>query len=352
MDKVIKQVYSDPNTVIIGEQVQGKDAYAVENCINQFYEATGEMPGMVGIDLGCYGFDLKNTKTFNLSSYICDLVDYAANGGIITINAHWDNPANPGERVRGELAGQYKTDLEDYQRTFRALITEGTGYNYEFKRELEINAHFLKALEENGIPVIWRPLHEANGSWFWFCIRQGVDPIYTLQPEYFVNLWRYVYNYFVNECGLTNLYWTFAPNYSSNVNNEPGKTASTTYLYPGDEYCDMVGVDWYTQGALEITDSNNYLNLVNLANKPGAITEFGPTGTKLGASVEEQPSLYSSMDMYNDLRKMIGNGHSFTYLLTWGGKWGVSAMGRGDELMQTDLCIGQTEIKAMFDALK
>ncbi len=346
--KVIQQIYDDPNIMAIGEEVQGKDAYAIENCINKFYEATGEMPGIMGIDLACYGIDLTRIDDIKLSSYICDLVDYVSAGGMITASAHWANPSQTDpDRVRGNF-GRTNT-LEAYEKAFTDLLTEGTEYNDFFKAELEINARFFKALEENGISIIWRPLHEANGGWFWFCTRQQS---FTLDAKYVINIWHYVYDYFENECGLTNLYWCYGPNYSPNINDNPDSTMSTTYLYPGDEYCNMVGVDWYTSGNMEITNGDNYLRLVDHARKPGAITEFGPSGSILADTVEEQPKLYTSMDMYGNLYELVKEGYSFVYLLTWGGKWGIPAMSRGDELMQTDLCIGQAEVKAMFDALK
>ncbi|MBQ8208373.1 MAG: hypothetical protein IJZ89_06555 [Clostridia bacterium] len=345
---VIEQVYDDPDKIIIGEQVQGgTKATVVADSIQKFVDATGEMPGIMGIDLACYGIDLTRTNDMQWSSYICDLVDYAAGGGMITASAHWANPSKTNDdRVRGNF-GTVNT-LEAYEQNFKDLLTEGTEYNEFFKNELTINARFFKALEDNGVSIIWRPLHEANGSWFWFCITQQE---FTLDAKYYVDIWHYVYEYFTEECGLTNLLWCYGPNYSANVNDNPGSTMSPTYLYPGDEYVDMVGVDWYSGGNLEIMKGDNYLRLVDLARKPGAITEFGPSGSILGEMIEEQPGLYNSMDLYGNLYELTREGYSFVYLLTWGGKWGIPAMGRGDEFMATDLTIGQAEVKAMFDAL-
>ena len=349
--KVIEKVYENPNQIIIGEQTKGLHETAVEESIQLFKDATGEMPGIIGIDLGCYGFDLPRTTEMQWSAYICDMVDYAADGGIITASAHWENPsgnlAGHWDSCRGNLG--YDNTLASYEQAFTDLITEGTEYNDFFKNELESNARFFKALEENGVPIIWRPLHEANGNWFWFCIGQQE---HWLDAEYLIDVWHYVYDYFENECGLTNLYWCYGPNCSPNVTDVRGSTMSTTYLYPGDEYCDMVGADWYTSGNMEITQGENYLALTDLSRKPGAITEFGTAGSLLAEKIEDQPSLYDSMDMYSALYELTKEGYSFVYLLTWGGRWGVPAMSRGDELMQTDLCIGQAEVKAMFDSLK
>ena len=172
---------------------------------------------------------------------------------------------------------------------------------------------------------------------------------------YVIDIWHYIYDYFENECGLTNLYWIYAPNTSPNIEDNPSTlwvARSTTYLYPGDEYCDMVGVDWYEIGNLGITENYNYLRLIDTARKPGAITEFGPSGDLIAANISDQPSLYNCMDMYGTLFDLVKDGYSFVYLLTWGEKWSVAAMKQGEEMMNTDLCIGLTEVSAMFDALK
>lgn len=349
---VIDQLYADPDKIVIGEQCPGStDANVIADCINGFAASTGEMPGIIGIDLACYGIDLMKTDDLKWSSYICDIVDFCAEGGMITASAHWANPSGNtagGDRCRGELG--YEDSDSAYKQAFIDLITEGTEYNKSFKAELAENARFLKALGDNGVTVIWRPLHEANGSWFWFCTTQGTNR--TLNAKYLINVWQYVYDYFTKEQGLSNLIWSYAPNYSSNVYDNPGSTMSTTYLYPGDEYCDMVGVDWYSGGKLEIAEKDNYLRLTDLASKPGAITEFGPTGVALGSTKEEQATLYNAMDLYGDLYELTKDGYSFVYLLTWAGKCNLEALSRGYELMQTDLCIGQTELKAMLDKLK
>lgn len=347
---VLKEVYDDPEKIIIGEETNG-----TVNCITykleEFYNATGEYPGIIGIDLACYGVDLLHKTDVEWSAIICEIVDYCANGGIITMSAHWDNPSGNtmgDARCRGELG--YEDSLEAYEQAFTDLLTDGTEYNAIFKNEITENARFLKALGDNGVPVIWRPLHEANGGWFWFCTRQGTN--HTLDPKYIVGVWQYVHDYFTKEMGLTNLIWCYAPNTSSNVDNDPSTTMSTTYLYPGDEYCDMVGVDWYSSGNLEITDGDNYLRLTDLARKPGAITEFGPSGAILAEDRADQPKLYDSMNLYGDLYSLSKEGCSFAYLLTWGGKWGIPVMGKGEEFMDQEMTLGQADVKALLDALK
>ncbi len=347
---VIEEVYDDPMSIIIGEQVSAKKPHSVAENIAAFENVSGEMPGIIGIDLATYGFDLMNADDTYWSSFICDIVDYVSGGGIVTASAHWENPSgNYGEKDNCRGLFGYDDTLEGYEKAFADLITEGTEYNEFFKRELDENARFLAALEENGVPVIWRPLHEANGSWFWYCITQNGN---TLDSSCFTNLWVYIYEYFTEKHGLTNLIWNFSPNTSKNVRDNPGGTMSTTYLFPGQEYCDMVGLDWYTNGELELMAENNYHNLESISGKPAAINEFGPNGPIKAEDRKDQSELYSCMDLYGNLYEMMRDDYSFVYLLTWGGAWGVEAMGRSDEFMQTDITLGQTEVKAMLDSFK
>ncbi len=333
--QLMTDVYNDKNVLIIGEEMQGRQNTCVADCINMFVEATGEDPGIIGLDLACYGIDLTKKTDVQWSAFICDIVEHCANGGIVTMSSHFENPSGNVRKsspCRGVLG--YENSREAYEKGFVDLITEGTEYNTFFRRELETDARFLKALGDNGVPVIWRPLHETNGNWFWFCT---VQDSYALDPSCLVNLWRYIYDLYTKELGLTNLLWNYTPIVSANVDDKPGYLMSTTYLYPGDEYCDMVGVDWYTTGKHEIANGDNYKRLLARSHKIGAIAEFGPTGDKLAEKMSDQSALYNSMDAYRDLTKLRDMDLSFVYLLTWGGRWGFKPMGKGKEFMQSDM---------------
>ncbi|MBO5218883.1 MAG: hypothetical protein J6C52_05605 [Clostridia bacterium] len=348
--QLLTDVYEDENVLIIGEQSVGTDADVLAKTIKTFADVTGEEPGILGIDLACYGLDIQRHGDLAWSGWICDIVDYCAEGGIVTASAHFDNPSgNHGSeaRVRGVLG--YEDTREGYEKAFRDVITEGTELNAVFKKELDADARFFKALGDNGVTIIWRPLHEANGGWFWFCTTQKGK---TLDASYLIDLWHYIYDYFTKEKGLTNLIWNHSPNASSNVTDKPGSTMSTTYLYPGDAYCDMVGLDWYSGGKLEITNGDNYKKLIEKSGKIGAITEFGPSGSILAEKMEDQPALYDSMDLLEDLTELREKGLSFSYLLTWTSKWSIRAMGRGDEFMQAEMTLGREDVKAMFAKMK
>lgn len=52
--------------------------------------------------------------------------------------------------------------------------------------------------EEAGVPVLWRPLHESSGGWFWWGAK-GAEP--------FRQLWIYLYNELTCTYGCNNLIW-------------------------------------------------------------------------------------------------------------------------------------------------
>ena len=347
---VLEDAYNDPNKLIIGEQVQWSTDNCVEQMLGRFTNATGEYPAMMGIDLAEYGIDIMNKNDKQWSRFISDILLYCAEGGILTVSAHYDNPSGNtmgADRCRGLLG--YDDTKEGYEKAFTDVITEGTELNTVFKKELDAGARFLKALTDQGLPVIFRPLHEANGNWFWFCTSQGN---YTLDSSYIINLWKYIHDYYTNDLGLDNILWNYSPNYSGNYDNSLGTTMGTTYLYPGENYCDIVGMDWYTSGNHELEKGDGYLRLLDEASKIAGLNEFGPSGVLFAENEEIQPSLYDSMDMYSDIVELIDKGYSFGWLHTWGAHWGIVAMGRGDEFMQTELALGRADVKAMFEAIK
>ncbi len=108
----------------------------------------------------------------------------------------------------------------------KAAVTEGTWQNQFVKDDLARLATYLKLLRDAGIPVLWRPLHEASGGWFWW----GTD------AESFKKLWIMMFDYFKQE-GLNNLIWVWT------------SEGSDTDWYPGPQYVDIIGRDLYGNGA-------------------------------------------------------------------------------------------------------
>lgn len=357
---VLEAVYNDPNACIIGEEA----IPYLGNAYNRFYDATKEYPGMIGIDLTEYGQDLKTESREMWSKQLCQIYKYVAQKGIVNVSIHFTNPSGniPNgdyQHCRGTLGVHFSK--AEYDEEFKNLVTDGTDINKTFMSELEIMGEFLKALHDNGIPVMYRPLHEMNGYWFWWCVGQGE---YCIDAENYTNLWKYIYNYFVNDLGIDSMLWVYAPDISdSETNSAPEGYAksiimSAMYCYPGDEYVDIVGIDWYTRGKLEIGSNDCYTNLVKSTGKPGAITEFGPRGEKNANQIfadtgekVNQADLYSNMDLLNDMLTLKGKGYNFTYILSWINHWSITKLGAGEEFMASSYTYGLSDVAKLFEKL-
>lgn len=99
----------------------------------------------------------------------------------------------------------------------------GTTENDIILDDLEKIASYLLLLKEKNIPVIWRPLHEAAGGWFWWGAK-GAEP--------YKALWKLMFDFFETK-GLNNLIWVWTT-----------ETGDADW-YPGDDYVDIIGRDIY-----------------------------------------------------------------------------------------------------------
>ncbi len=344
---VLTTLYNDPNKYVVGQQANYQEMPST--ALDVFTEAAGELPGMLGIDFGCYGMYIQNYNSQKWSQAICEIVDYVSKGGIIEISSHMDNPADPSAQVRGKLGEA--TTQDELNALFEELITEGTEMNKEFKEHLDIDGRFLRDLRDNGVPVVWRPLHEMNGSWFWYCVTaNGI----TADSEVWANVWRYIHNYYTKDLGLDNLIWVFSPNVADNALEENGKTMSPIYCYPGNEYVDMVGIDWYFSSVNKFEPAG-YADLLDVTGYIGGLAEFGPTGDVLLADAEKdqkQEEMFNCMDANEFLQNIAASGSKFSYVLSWAGKQSFARFGKLDEFMKLDHTIGAKELKTIFDGIK
>ncbi len=113
----------------------------------------------------------------------------------------------------------------------------------------------LQYLQTNNITVLYRPLHEMNGSW---------TPYYTTDTASFQALWKDLFTYFTQTKGLNNLIWVFGPN------DATGTVPSCQPYYPGSPYVDIVGSDVYNDAA-----TMHEYNFFTTLGKPIFYTEFG-----------------------------------------------------------------------------
>ena len=180
--------------------------------IEYIFTTTGKYPAVRGHDLI---LENNNAREIEL------LIEWYRKGGIPTLMWHWGAPT----KGEGYEHSKMKIDIKQ-------CFVEGTPENKAMWEDLKRIAHWLKILHDAKVPVLWRPMHEFDGDWFWYGKGTGED---------FCKLWRIVYNYYTHECGFDNLIWVL-----------PHSTEFKASFNPGRDYYDIAGVDTYDQERQEL----------------------------------------------------------------------------------------------------
>lgn len=138
-------------------------------------------------------------------------VDWARRtGGILTMCWHWNAPDDMSDFAK-LCSFYYKTTNYDHKTGFDLLraVQEGTPENDFIIYEIDLVADALKMLERQDIPVLWRPLHEANGDWFWWGNRGGTSKPEPQSVAAYKKLWYTIFDRFMNYHKLRNLIWVW-----------------------------------------------------------------------------------------------------------------------------------------------
>ena len=205
--------------------------YETQTELKYIHDASGKNVVLVGFDfLHASG---KNSDQQWHQGYTHASLEMAKTvwkaGGIPQFNWHWKDPMHEVEafytqssgndpytefsinKAYDESTGKWKTSSDEY----KAIV-----------RDMEMIADSLLTLQKEGVAVLWRPLHEASGKWFWW----GTDGAKSC-----VALYKLMFDIFVNQKGLHNLIWVWTTDEASDALD----------WYPGDEYVDVVGRDYY-----------------------------------------------------------------------------------------------------------
>lgn len=172
--------------------------------------------------------------------------EWAEKRGLITFTWHWFSP----------LGGRSKSFFSrntDFDAT-RALI-DGTPENRAFISDMDMMAGLLRPFCERGIPILWRPFHEAEGGWFWW----GAAGAGTVGK-----LFRMMYKRYTDVHGLNNLIWVW---------NSPKKDC-----YPGDDVADIISRDMYPAPHVHTAQADKYEEMISITPAP-KIAAIAETGT-------------------------------------------------------------------------
>ena len=171
---------------------------------------------------------------------------------VLTLNWHWNAPMHLLNDDREPWwRAQYANGSEFNLR--QALRNPDSPEYRALLRDIDAIAVPLKRLAEANVPVLWRPLHAADGGWFWWGARG---------PEAFKELWRLMFARLTGEHSLNNLIWVL--------------TSEDPEWYPGDDVVDIIGLDAYPNDRMSML-REEWTRLLKIHNgrKMIALTEFG-----------------------------------------------------------------------------
>lgn len=196
------------------------------------YNLSGKYPAIRGFDLmnynPLYGWDDGTTER---------MIDWVKNrGGIVTASWHINVPRDFTAYKLGEFVDWTEATYKPTETNFNtknAVIPGTKEYQY-LQLAISDLAEQLQILQENNVPVIFRPYHEAEGNgglngegaWFWWA--SGGAEVYK-------DMWNMLYTELTETYGLHNLIWT----YNSYV------YSTSPAWYPGDDKVDLAGFDKY-----------------------------------------------------------------------------------------------------------
>jgi hypothetical protein len=202
--------------------------------LQRIKDASGKEPAIMGYDFDgiCPSQSKGNKDVDKAIKWVNE------RGGIAQFQWHWISPNADGDYYSGAFK------LGD------ALKDKNSSSYKNMMRDIDLAAAQLKRLQDANIPVIWRPLHEAEGKWFWWGM-SGAGPC--------KELYRLMYDRFTNHHKLNNLIWNWT-SYGTDKEN----------FYPGDDVVDIISFDY--------ENNNSWTGYEKLFSNGGKIWALGEEG--------------------------------------------------------------------------
>ena len=256
----------------------------------RIFKDTGKRPKLMGFDFmnytGKWGDGHHQTE---------EAIRWAKKGGYVQFCWHWYVKGPNGnwafysysdapEASRGARRGtDFKIPYDDLSETWK---TDSAEYKLLLNQMKRI-ADELERLQKKNIPVLWRPLHEASGRWFWWG---------NSGAKSFIALWRLMYDYFTNTRSLNNLLWVW--------------NGQAKEFYPGDDFVDFIGQDIYdapknySSQIKKFTEAVNFCDNPETSTKMVALTENGTIPSP--KACKKDGAMWAWFMTWNDVTRKSG----------------------------------------------
>jgi mannan endo-1,4-beta-mannosidase len=195
---------------------------------------TGKRPVILGLDFMHVPTRMgKQTGDTDLA------IDWFKNQkGIVTYQWHWSSPSGAQDPGSGFYAGKTSFDL------VKALADPKSADYQGLLTDIDDVAGEIKKMNQARVPIIFRPLHEAQGTWFWWGAKG---------PEACVSLYKIIHDRLTKRHRLHNIIWAWTAYPASQKKGDPAA------WYPGDNLVDIVVSDY-------CESKGEYDELVKLTN--------------------------------------------------------------------------------------
>ncbi len=176
-------------------------------------------------------FDSMSSCGGNPKAEDVDLaIQWSNDGGIVVYDWHWNAPYKESSFYTDSTSFRItdcKTDIDIATISLdeiKALCDEGKIKMDTVKliEDIDNISSLMQRMEDADVTVLWRPLHEASGGWFWWGATGAED---------YKWLWKLLYHRMTDYHQLDNLIWVW--------------NAQSAEWYVGDEYCDIAALDIY-----------------------------------------------------------------------------------------------------------
>jgi len=290
--------------VMTGEVLDGNNTVKLNNQKEVSHirsSSNNKTPALVGFDfMHGTGKEFKGGNTWN-RQYTAATISLAKElyerGGIPAFCWHWRDPLKNSEGFYSpSSSGSDKTDFDLTKACSSTSCTAWNTSSNEYKgiiEDIDIIAGYLKELQDAGVAVLWRPVHEASGGWFWWGAK-GAAPLKLL--------YKLIFDRLTTEHGLNNLIWVWT------------SEGADYDWYPGDKYADIIGRDFYYSDNTSV----NHASLIGEFEKLKNLF-----GTKKIITLSENGSVPFPDNMKAD-------GASWSYFMPWYGDFVTKATPAAD----------------------
>lgn len=236
-----KKVYDWLRSVYGKQMITGQQYMSPKQMEDLVYHSlTDDLPAIKGFD-----FIFGNDPQPNNEQVDMAIDWHNKSNGLVTMCWHWKVPIDIDKENSGTAF--YSEEIKNF--SLANAVTPGTKEYNVIIKDIDTIAIQLQRMESAGVPVIWRPLHEASGSWFWW----GVADKESYKQQLYQKLWYMVFDRLENYHKLTNLIWLW------NGQTKTAAVNANTY--------DISGTDIYTEKEDHTAHQKKYTQLEKLTEK-------------------------------------------------------------------------------------